>query len=615
MIRRICALAVVVVAASALSAVPAMAQDAEASDAPASTVRIQARKVESGKVEFGLQLNGDGEWLPRARLFPYRTANASQWLFASPYTMSDGTTVRIQARLLSNGNLEFGLQLNGDEVWLPRARSFPYNTTDIGTWLFSSPFSVASDMEVSAGAPRNVRVAAVVCDVAGGPHSVRLTWDRPAGGGTITSYEVTRLRAPYRTDGLTIIDPDSDGRVSGTSHVDSDVRRNELYEWSVQARTAAGASAVASVQLIFQPSWVNADNLWGSRQRNDCDETVTPPPGTSEPGAPQNLRATHDSAGDRIIVSWSPPADDGGDRITSYQVGRTRADASSPARWSASSIRREPQSAAFDLNGATAGRFRYWVRAVNSAGFGLWTSVEFRLVSAEGPAGAPRNLRVAAVICDVAGGPHSVRLDWDPPAGGGTVTSYEVTRLRAPYRTNSLTIIDPDSGARVSSTAFVDSDVRRSELYEWSVQARTAAGVSAVASVQLIFQPSWVNADNLWGSRQRNDCDETVTPPPGTSEPGAPQNLRATHDSAGDRIIVSWSPPADDGGDRITSYQVGRSRADASSPARWSRFPVLRRPQSTTFNLDGITAGVFRYWVRAVNSAGFGPWTSVDFRL
>ena len=169
MIRRIGALAVVVIAASTLAAVPAMAQEAEASDAPATAVRIQARKVESGKVEFGLQLDGDREWLPRARLFPYRTANVGQWLFASPYTMSDDTRVRIQARLLANGKLEFGLQVDGDQVWLPRSRFFPYETVEVGRWLFASPYSLLDEIGGPASAPRNLRVTAVVCDVAQGP--------------------------------------------------------------------------------------------------------------------------------------------------------------------------------------------------------------------------------------------------------------------------------------------------------------------------------------------------------------------------------------------------------------------------------------------------------------
>ena len=50
-------------------------------------MRIQARLLESGKVEFGLQLDGEREWLPRARLFPYATAEVGRWLFASPYTV------------------------------------------------------------------------------------------------------------------------------------------------------------------------------------------------------------------------------------------------------------------------------------------------------------------------------------------------------------------------------------------------------------------------------------------------------------------------------------------------------------------------------------------------
>ena len=137
---------VIIVAATGFSAVlltatPAAAQDGEESGSAASTVRIQARLVESGKVEFGLQLDGDRVWLPQARLFPYSTAEVGRWLFSSPYTLSDSTVVRIQARLVESGKVEFGLQLDGDRVWLPQARLFPYSTAEVGRWLFSSPFT------------------------------------------------------------------------------------------------------------------------------------------------------------------------------------------------------------------------------------------------------------------------------------------------------------------------------------------------------------------------------------------------------------------------------------------------------------------------------------------
>ena len=378
MICRIGALAVVVIAASVLTASPAVAQDAEASDAPATTVRIKARKVETGKVEFGLQLDGEGEWLPRARLFPYPTANVGQWLFASPYAMSDGTSVRIQARLLADGRLEFGLQVDGDQVWLPRARLFPYDTVEVGRWLFSSRFSLLDEIGQPASAPRNLRVTEVVCDVAGGPHSVRLSWDPPdrSGGSRITAYEVTRLRAS--ATGFTPLhtDPGSDDLVPRTTYTGPDLQMTELYEWSIRALNRAGRGAVAAVQFIFKPSYFRNTDPWGDRQHDDCDEYATPLPGASLPGAPENLRARLNSARDAVILTWSAPSD-GGDPITSYEIGHSALGASNSGYGRINPGRESPVYP-FRLGGATAGAFTYWVRAINSHGRGPWATVDFR---------------------------------------------------------------------------------------------------------------------------------------------------------------------------------------------------------------------------------------------
>ena len=152
MIRRWGVVVVAAVAASLVAAAPAAAQDTAGSAAAASTVRIQARLLESGKVEFGLQLDGDQTWLPPARLFPYTTAEVGRWLFASPYTLNDGTVARIQARLLESGKVEFGLQLDGDRAWLPQARLFPYATAEVGRWLFASPYIVPATATPTASA-------------------------------------------------------------------------------------------------------------------------------------------------------------------------------------------------------------------------------------------------------------------------------------------------------------------------------------------------------------------------------------------------------------------------------------------------------------------------------
>ena len=55
-------------------------------------MRIRARKLSNGKVEFALQVGADRQWLPRARYFPYHTATVGRWLYASWYTVGDTTT-------------------------------------------------------------------------------------------------------------------------------------------------------------------------------------------------------------------------------------------------------------------------------------------------------------------------------------------------------------------------------------------------------------------------------------------------------------------------------------------------------------------------------------------
>ena len=118
------------------------AQSASENAGAVSSVRIAARKLANGNLEFGLQLVGGNEWLPRARFFPYTTVEVGRWLRASPYGMSDGEDVRIRARKLANGKVEFGLQVGADRQWLPSQRNFPYHTAAVNRWLYASWYTV-----------------------------------------------------------------------------------------------------------------------------------------------------------------------------------------------------------------------------------------------------------------------------------------------------------------------------------------------------------------------------------------------------------------------------------------------------------------------------------------
>ena len=125
-------------------------------------VRVAAQRLADGRTEFALQERAaDGSWddrrLPSARYFP-ANADVDRWLASSSLAVEvqpDGmqtesaTTsveVRVAARLLADGRMEFALQeREADGSWgerrLPSARFFPANAR-VGRWLASSPLTV-----------------------------------------------------------------------------------------------------------------------------------------------------------------------------------------------------------------------------------------------------------------------------------------------------------------------------------------------------------------------------------------------------------------------------------------------------------------------------------------
>ena len=132
---------------------------AHSGDDASDEVRIVARKLEDGRIEFGLQQRDSADaWgermLPTSRFFP-ADATVDRWLRSSPLTVHVAATgdtaatdvmVRIVARKLANGKVEFGLRKQlPDDSWsgelLPSSRLFP-TTAAVGSWLQSSPISV-----------------------------------------------------------------------------------------------------------------------------------------------------------------------------------------------------------------------------------------------------------------------------------------------------------------------------------------------------------------------------------------------------------------------------------------------------------------------------------------
>ena len=150
-----------------LGAVSALGFALAAAQNSGAEVRIEARRLGDGRVEFALSERGtDGEWgdriLPSSRYFPMGSRGG--WLRSSPVLVGAGApapTVRIEARRLGDGRIEFALSERGtDGEWgdrvLPSSRYFPAGSR--GGWLRSSPVSVGASAP-DEGAPTATPVA------------------------------------------------------------------------------------------------------------------------------------------------------------------------------------------------------------------------------------------------------------------------------------------------------------------------------------------------------------------------------------------------------------------------------------------------------------------------
>ena len=108
------------------------------------TGRIVARLLDDGRVEFGWQPTIEGEKagarvLPRQRNFP-TDATPNRWLRSSPVEVDGAEIGRINARLLSDGRIEFAFTPTDGERIAPPSRYFPADAR-VGRWLCAAPRS------------------------------------------------------------------------------------------------------------------------------------------------------------------------------------------------------------------------------------------------------------------------------------------------------------------------------------------------------------------------------------------------------------------------------------------------------------------------------------------
>ena len=125
--------------------------------------RIVARRLADGRVEFSWQARRPRqfyEWsanegwgerrLPQQRYFP-TNARVGRWLRSSPVEVDGAAIGRIEARLLSDGRIEFAFTPSDRERILPPSRYFP-TTARVGRWLRSTQITIPQPFRtISAG--------------------------------------------------------------------------------------------------------------------------------------------------------------------------------------------------------------------------------------------------------------------------------------------------------------------------------------------------------------------------------------------------------------------------------------------------------------------------------
>eukprot|EP00879_Flechtneria_rotunda_P003440 GHRR01003669.1.p1 GENE.GHRR01003669.1~~GHRR01003669.1.p1 ORF type:complete len:1144 (+),score=472.39 GHRR01003669.1:203-3634(+) len=296
------------------------------------------------------------------------------------------------------------------------------------------------------------------------------------------------------------------------------------------------------------------------------------------PDPPRQVASTKDSA----TLVWHAPADNGA-AITCYQL---EVDDGRQGEFRLAYTGTETKATVNKLQSGL--QYRCRLRAENSEGYSMWSANATATTAATVPS-SPVGLAV------VGKSRTSVTLTWKPPSsdGGSLVTAYQVqlqakTKVAAASLGNDWIIIY-DSTALATTFSALQGGCQ----YLVRVAARNAAGQGQYClPLQL--------------------CTAEDTP----MAPAMPEaNVAATS------LLLSWTPPAHDGGSPITGYKVEMrcSPGTSSSTVGISPHHSLAIPEhflgiysgaDTCVQVTDLLPGTtYEFRAAALNSQGAGGWS------
>ncbi|MFI5494865.1 fibronectin type III domain-containing protein [Actinoplanes sp. NPDC051859] len=348
------------------------------------------------------------------------------------------------------------------------------------------------------------------------------------GGATITSYEVSTDNGVN----WTTIATSAGGGGTRTATVTS-LTNTTTYQIKVRAVNSVGPGTASTASSVT--------------------------PATQAPGAPTGLSTSPGNAS--ASVTFTPPVDNGGSVITSYEVSTDNGVNWTTIGTSAGGGGTRTATVSSLINTTT---YQIKVRAVNGVGPGAASTASSVTPTAQAP-GAPTGLSTTP-------GNTTATVTFTPPVdnGGSSITSYEVSTDNG-VNWATITTIAAGGGTRTGTV----TSLTNTTTYQVKVRAVNSVGPGAESTAS------------------------SVTP--GSVAPDAPTGLSTTPGNT--TASLSFTPPVNNGGSAITSYEVSTDNG-----VNWATIATSAGGGGTrTATVSSLTnTTTYQIKVRAVNGVGPG---------
>ena len=331
--------------------------------------------------------------------------------------------------------------------------------------------------------------------------------------------------------------------------------------WSVLASHFAATSTVYR-HTDLEPARTYRYRVFAINEagRSGPSEVVSAKTEADLPGVPERLSASVISP-TQINLIWVEPRYTGGVDISAYNL-EVSADGEA---WRQLVVTSGNETSYRHRGLTPATIYHYRISAKNEVGYSPVSRAVFAQTDAALP-NAPHSLTATARS------PTEIYLTWMKPQfdGGSRITGYQIDVSKDEGA--SWTTLRANTGT--TNVVFTHTGLTRATVYRYRVAAI-----------------------NKIGAGEKSEVAEAKT---FAIVPGEPLDLEAEPVSSS-QIDLIWTAPDDDGGARITRYQVEVMDEDGE----WDRLADVNRGL-TYSHTDVVPGDTWTYRVKARNEAGYG---------